>query len=106
MVRRTIGCFFRLRLQNWKRNQCVIRRHGREMRTIASDPQQRAVLLPFSEFVAMNKPRSSSIMLSLARVVVIYGTLGRREPSLKFLLDLVPCECALAWTANNGTIEE
>jgi hypothetical protein len=62
-------------------------------RTIAINPQQRSVVLPFSEFGALNKPRCGSLVLSLACIVVIDGRVGRREPYSKFLLHLIPCGC-------------
>jgi hypothetical protein len=91
MVLLTKGHFCLRRLWDGESNQYVMRQNGLEKRTIAIDPQQRAAVLPFSKFSALNEPCCCSIMLSLTRSIMIYRRVGWREPCSKFLLYLVVC---------------
>ena len=45
-------------------------------------------------------------MMNFARIILIDGRIWRREPCLKLLLQLVPCECLSALTANDGAVKE
>jgi hypothetical protein len=45
-------------------------------------------------------------MLGVARIIVVDGRIGRREPSLKLLLQLISCEWTSALTVKGGTVEE
>jgi len=44
--------------------------------------------------------------MNFARIILIDGRIWRREPCLKLLLQLVPCECLSALTANDGAVKE
>jgi hypothetical protein len=57
----------------------------RKKHTIATDPQQRTVLLPLVEFVTLDEPCCRSFMLNVARGIMIDGGIRRREPFSKLL---------------------
>jgi len=45
-------------------------------------------------------------MLSFARIIVVDGRVGRREPFLELLLQLISCEDTLALTVNGVVVGE
>ena len=76
------------------------------MRTITTDPQKGAVLLPFPKCVPLDKPRCSATMLNFTCGVMIDGRIRRREPCSEFLLQLVPCERRSALALNGSNIKK
>src|SRR6266571_2203943 len=54
------------------------------------DPQERSDRCPVLEFLALKKPRSRSLIVSLARNVVICGRVWRRKPFVDVLFYLCP----------------
>jgi hypothetical protein len=49
------------------------------------DPKKGTRGLPFFENISLKKPRGSSLMVSTARDVMVYGGIRWREPSAKVL---------------------
>jgi len=70
----------------------TIKRSEQKKRTITTNPQERAILFPILERATLNKPPCSSSMLHFARIIIINGRIGRREPCSEFLLQLFPCK--------------
>src|SRR6266702_353594 len=55
------------------------------------DPKERPDRRPVLEFFALKEPRGRSLIVSLARNVVICGRVRRRKPFVDVLFDLCPC---------------
>ena len=51
-----------------------------EKLTIATDPQQRPILLPATERTALDKPVCGSVVMGVACSVVVDGRIWRGEP--------------------------
>ncbi len=65
---------------------------GRKKHTISTDPQEGAILFPFIERIALDKPRCSAIIVSLTSKIVIYGRIWRRDPASEVALCATACE--------------
>jgi hypothetical protein len=73
-----------------------------EKLTIATDPQQRTILLPVTECTTLDKPVRGSIVMGVTCSIVIDGRIRRSEPCSKILSRLVPWEHVSATTINGG----
>ena len=60
--------------------------------TIATDPQQRSILLPVTESTTLDKPVCGPVVMGVRCIVVIDGRIWRGEPCSELLSGLVPCE--------------
>src|SRR6266702_567008 len=65
-------------------------RKREEEHTFSMDPQERSNRQPVLEFLASKKPRGRSIIVGLARNVVICGRVRRRKPFVNVLFYLYP----------------
>ncbi len=77
-----------------------------EEHTIATDPQQRSVLLPLSECVAFDKPLCCPVVLAVTCSIVVDGRVRRSQPCPKLLARLVPCEHVSATTIDDRKNQE
>jgi hypothetical protein len=55
-------------------------------------PQEGASGLPLIEYTSLKKPLSGTVVMSFACQVMIGGWIWGREPSKKFVSELIPCE--------------
>ena len=62
------------------------------MHTLAVDPQQGTVYLPFLNFSASTEPLGCPLVLTVGREVVVCGRLGSRLPISKVFKQLAPCD--------------
>jgi hypothetical protein len=75
-------------------------------RTIATNPQQRPVLLPTFEFTALYEPHCSSIVMCVTCGVMIHGRIWGSEPCSKLVPQLVPYEDGSAMTISEEGMRE
>ena len=66
-------------------------RKRKEGPTFSMNPQERADRHPVFERLALKEPRGRSLLVGLARNVVIRGRVRRREPDVNVLFYLCPC---------------
>jgi hypothetical protein len=81
----------------------IIKVRERDRRTFSIDPQHGAVLLPFTECAALDKPSCSHTFLDFACVIMIDGGIWRREPCSKSGYQACSYECASCAMINDGT---
>ena len=78
------------RLQDGSSAAVKLESSGRH--TFSVNPQQRSSRFPFLEDTSFEKPFRISLMVSATGDVVVNRRIWRREPFVKLLSQLVPCE--------------
>jgi hypothetical protein len=106
MKLRTKECFFQTPLKPQKTTTIQLPQAGdkakQETRTIATDPQQRTILLPVTKCTTLDKPVCGPVVMGVTCSIVIDGRIWRGKPCSKLLSGLVPCEHVSAITINDG----
>ena len=75
---------------------------GQEKLTIATDPQQRTVVLPVTKCTTLDKPVCGSVVMGVTCGVMIDRRIRRSEPCSELLSGLVPYERISATIINDG----
>ena len=104
MKLRTKGCFSLIPLIAGEIFNGHERLREKRERTIATDPQQRTILLPLIKYTTLDKPLCCSVKLDVTCNIMIDGRVWWREPGSKFYTRLVPYEHVSAAMANDGSI--
>ena len=78
----------------------------REELTIATDPKEGAILLPFPECAAFDKPPCCPAVVDFACSVMVDRRIWRREPCAKIVSQLVPCEGMSSLTFSDANVRK
>src|SRR5258707_2663320 len=74
-----------------------------ERHTLSMNPQQRSLGFPFCQRIALEKPCCGSFMSCFSNKVLIGRRVGRREPVVNVLLQLIAYKIqSVMTTKNNG----